>query len=210
MDKENVYIVLDSKKSISTNADIYIKDIAKVSSRDTNKQKKIGNIKIYKSKEDEDWDYINADAITDKVLEKHKDINVNMLGSPQILLEIKSLEKKTNGIQFLKVLAICIVLFLGSGISIISFHEDVNMGKSLEKIHYTITGEKKNKPLLMTIPYSIGIGVGVITFFSRIISKSRRRRKEPGPMEIELFLYNKDMEEYILNELIKDKTEDKT
>ena len=83
------------------------------------------------------------------------------------------------------------------------------MIKSIEKIYYTVTGEKKDKPLIMTIPYSIGLGVGVITFFSRIISKSKRRKKEPGPMEIELFLYNRDMEEYILNELVKDKEKNK-
>lgn len=39
-----------------------------------------------------------------------------------------------------------------------------------------------------------------MTFFTRVLSPSQRRRKEPGPMEIELYLYDKDMEESILND----------
>lgn len=209
MSKEEVYIILDTKKVIPTNDNVYVKDVAVVSCQDTNKQKKVENVKIYKGKNEEDWDYISADEITDKVAVKHKDVNINMLGSPEVLLEIKSFGDNRGIMQFLKVLLVCIIIFWGSGMAIINFHEDVNMVKSLEKVHYTITGEKKNKPLIMTIPYSIGIGIGVTTFFSRIISKSRRRRKEPGPMEIELFLYDQDMEQYILNELKKEKAEDK-
>lgn len=201
MSNENVYIALDNKKSVEIDKDIYIKDIAKVRANNPGLQKKIEDLRIYKSKRKEDWDYISADEIIQKIEEKHKDININMLGASEVLIEIKSLEDKTHLPQFLKVITVCIILFLGAAIAIINFHEDVNMQMSLEKIYYTVSGEKKDKPLIMTIPYSIGMGVGVAIFFSRIISKSERRRKEPGPMEIELFLYNKDMEQCILNEL---------
>ena len=210
MDNEIVYIILNNKKSISTNQDVYIKDIAKVSSNNPKTKKKLEDLKIYKGKKDEDWDYISSDIITEKISERYKDIDINIIGSSEILLEIKSLEGKSGLGQIVKVLAICIVLFLGSGIAIINFHEDVNMQKSIEKIYYTVTGEKKDKPLIMTIPYSIGLGVGVITFFTRVISKSDRRRKEPGPMEIELYLYNKDMEEYLLNELLEKEDKEKS
>lgn len=209
MENKNVYIVLENKKTIATNQNVYIKDITKVSSADAKTKQKVEDLKIYKSGKDEKWDYINANVLADKIGEKYKDLNVNILGSSEVLLEIKSIEEKSPVLQFLKVLAICIVLFLGSGIAIINFHEDVNMEKSIEKIYYTVAGEKKDKPKIITIPYSIGIGVGVITFFTRIISKSERRRKEPGPMEIELFLYNRDMEEYILNDLLSDEDKDK-
>lgn len=208
MSKEEVYIVLDTKKVIPINDNVYVKDVALVSCQDTNIQKKVENVKVYKGKAEEDWDFIGADEITDKVLAKHKDVNINMLGSPEVLLEIKSFGDNRGIMQFIKVLLVCIIIFWGAGMAIINFHEDVNMVKSIEKVYYTITGNKKSTPLIMTIPYSIGIGVGVITFFSRIISRSRRRRKEPGPMEIELFLYDQDMEQYILNELKKEKAED--
>lgn len=209
MENKDVYIVLKDKKTIATNGNAYIKDIAKVSAADNKTKQKVEDLKIYKSGKDEKWDYINANTLADKIGAKYEDLNINILGSSEVLLEIKSIEDKSPILQFLKILSICIILFLGSGIAIINFHEDVNMEKSIEKIYYTVTGEKKDKPKIMTIPYSIGIGVGVVTFFSRIISKSERRRKEPGPMEIELFLYNRDMEDYILNELLEDEDKNK-
>ena len=122
------------------------------------------------------------------------------------MFEIKSKEIGSKGFQIFKVVFVSIILFLGAGIAVINFHEDVNMSQSLEKIYYTFTGIKATNPLIMTIPYTIGVGLGVFTFFSRIISTSRRRRKQPGPMEIEQYLYDQDMEEYILNSLKNKKT----
>ncbi len=55
----------------------------------------------------------------------------------------------------------------------------------------------------MGIPYSIGIGIGVIAFFTKTFSSSKRRQKEPGPMQIELFGYDQDMEKQIMNEVKK-------
>ena len=74
----------------------------------------------------------------------------------------------------------------------------------MEVIYRTLSGKDNSNPLILSIPYSIGLGIGVITFFNRIISKSPRRKKEPGPMEIELYKYDQDMEEYIINDLKKE------
>lgn len=83
------------------------------------------------------------------------------------------------------------------------FHEDVNMTKTLEHLYFSLTGENKTNPLLMNIPYSLGLGVGMITFFTRNKSKSKRRRMEPGPMDLELYLYDLDMEDFIMNDIKK-------
>lgn len=69
------------------------------------------------------------------------------------------------------------IIFFGAGIAIVNFYEDVNMIASLSKIYYTFTGIKDNKPLILTIPYSIGLGIGVMTFFNRVLSSSKRRKK---------------------------------
>ena len=96
-------------------------------------------------------------------------------------------------------------MFFGASIAIINFHEDVNTRASLEKIYFTFTGVEKKNPLIMGIPYSIGIGAGMATFFSRIWTSSKRRKKEPGPMEVELFIYDDEVEQYVTSELQKNK-----
>ncbi|WP_343231679.1 stage V sporulation protein AA [Tissierella simiarum] len=201
---EQVYIMLDKKFAVDTNTHVFIKDIGEVYCQNKVLKKNIEELRILNGKEEEDWEFITSIDVTNKIIEYYQNVDVNMIGADEVLLEIKSQEKEKPFLEFLKIAFVCIILFFGACLAIINFHEDVNMKVSLEKLYYTFTGKKDKNPLIMVIPYSIGIGVGMLTFFNRIFSFSRRRRKEPGPMEIELYLYDKDMEEHIMNELKKD------
>ena len=125
------------------------------------------------------------------------------MGATEVILEIKSKEKENKIFELTKTAFVCILLFFGAAMGIMYFHEDVSMSKTLDKLYFTFTGIKKKNPLIMTIPYSFGLGIGMVTFFKRVMSRSIRRRKEPGPLDIETYLYDKDMDEYVLNEMVK-------
>lgn len=204
MDKEKVYIKLNKKAIIDIDDSVYTRDLGEVFCSKPELQKNIEKVKIKKGSADEDWGFATSILVTEKVLGKYPNIDLEILGEAEVLLEFKSQEKKSQFMQFFKVVLVCIILFFGSGFAIVNFHEDVDIAKSIKKLYFTFTGIKKDNPLIMTIPYSIGIGVGVITFFNRIFSSSKRRRMEPGPMEIELFLYDQDMENVISNEVRND------
>ncbi len=201
MNKVKVFIDLNKKITIDVDTKVRLKKIGEVFCQDINIQTQLENLVIYKSKSEEDWDYISTIDVANKLLEFNPNLDPIILGAQETMFEIKSKEVGSKGFQIIKVAFVSIILFFGAGIAVVNFHEDVNMSESLTKLYYTFTGIKAINPLVMTIPYTIGVGLGVFTFFSRIISFSRRRRKQPGPMEIEQYLYDQDMEEYILNSL---------
>lgn len=203
MDKEQVYIIINKKAAIEPEKDILIKDLGEVYCSNPYIKKATENIIVHTKKGKEDWDYLTATDIAEKVLKEFPSIDLSLLGKVEILIEYKSQQKERPFFEFIKVTLVCLILFFGASIAIVNFHVDVNAKESLEKLYFTFTGVKKSTPLLMTIPYSIGIGVGVLLFFTRVFSFSERRKKEPGPMEIELFLYDEDMEKHILNETKK-------
>lgn len=203
MSKEDVFVQLEKKYTVDVNEDIFIKDLGKVYCHREDIKKKIEEVKVKKGNKEEDWTYIKSADVVEKILEDDSQLNVIMLGEPEVLIEIKSRAKDNTVFQFVKVLFICILLFFGAGIAIVNFYEDVNMVASINKIYYTFTGKNELKPLVMTIPYSLGLGVGVMIFFNRVLSSSERRKKEPGPMELELYMYDSDMEDYILNDIKK-------
>lgn len=200
MAKEKVYLLINSKATVSPDKLVYLKDIGEVYCTNENLKRDIENIRVGEKHNKEDWGYMNAIEISRKVLIKYPNIDLELIGETEVLIEYKSKEEKKPLWEFIKVAFVCAVLFFGAGLAIINFHEDVNTSKTMKELYYTFTGEKKDNPLLLVIPYSLGIGVGVMTFFTRVMSPSQRRRKEPGPMEIELYLYDKDMEESILND----------
>jgi stage V sporulation protein AA len=206
MNKVKVYIDLNKKITVNTDTKVKIKEVGEVFCEDEKILSQVENLVIYKSKGEEDWDYITTIDIANTLLKFNPNLDPIILGAQETMFEIKSKEIGSKGFQIFKVVFVSIILFFGAGIAVINFHEDVNMSQSLEKIYYTFTGIEATNPLAMTIPYTVGVGLGVFTFFSRIISTSRRRRKQPGPMEIEQYLYDQDMEEYILNSLKNKKT----
>ena len=80
--------------------------------------------------------------------------------------------------------------------AIMNFHDDVSMQSVHQKIYTIITGKKKTKPLLFQIPYSIGLGVGMIFFFNHVFKK--RMNEEPSPLEVEMFNYQMDLDQYVI------------
>ncbi|GFN35928.1 stage V sporulation protein AA [Tepidimicrobium xylanilyticum] len=200
---EQVYINLDRKYTTDLNTHVYVEDIGKVYCNDERIKKRVEKIRVYDGKDEEMYDYISSNKIITKILESIDNIDVTILGGPDVLLEIKDKEDSNGIYVFLKTAFIMLVLFFGAGAALINFYEDVNMKSSVEKIYYFITGVKKENPLIMTIPLSFGIGLGMFAFFSRVSSLSKRRKQEPGPLELELYLYDKDLEDYILDDLKK-------
>jgi stage V sporulation protein AA len=63
-------------------------------------------------------------------------------------------------------------------------------------LYTIITGVKEPKPFLFQIPYSIGLGLGMILFFNHVFQK--RINEEPSPLEVEMFNYQQDLDNYVI------------
>lgn len=205
MSNVKVYVEIKKKVVIDVGSKVIVKDVADVFSISKDVMKKVEDIKVGNGSEYENWGYYGAVDIAKRILEKYPDLDLDVLGSDEVIIEFKSQEEKRPFWEMLKVISVCILIFFGATIAIINFHEDVDTRSSLEKIYFTFTGVEEENPLIMGIPYSIGIGVGMATFFSRIWTSSKRRKKEPGPMEVELFVYDDEVEQYVTSELRKSK-----
>lgn len=205
-----VFIILKDKVAIDVSNPLYISDVSLVYSNNESLLKNIEKLRIYNGLEYEDWDYIDANKIRSKILEKHREIYLDISGATEIKIEIKSKEEKKPFLKIFKIFVVSLIMFFGAGLSIIYFHEDVNMVNALDRLYFMFTGIDNQNTYAMNIPYSIGLGVGMIGFFKRVSGKSasRRRRKEPGPMDLELLQYDNQVEEYILAEMKKTKEDD--
>lgn len=204
MSNTKTYILIKEKAVIGTNSRITLKEIADIYCKEESIKNKLENVTLLKTKDEEDWIKISSIFIIEKLGKKFPDLDIEIIGENEVLIEIKDRVNKSSLLNVIKVSFIFILLFLGSGITITNFHTDVDMEKTMEIIYRTLSGKKNSNPLILVIPYSIGLGIGVITFFNRIITRNPRRKREPGPMEIEHYNYDKDMEEYILNDLNKE------
>jgi stage V sporulation protein AA len=62
-------------------------------------------------------------------------------------------------------------------------------------------GEEKDNPLIIEIPYSIGLAAGIIVFFNHFLG--HKITDDPTPIEVEMTEYDKEVTDTILNSIEK-------
>lgn len=191
--ENTVYLRMYHKIRVNPEKVLYVKDLAQVIA-DENNCKKILNIPVYKvSKKDRNFVVIDAMQVINKISQVMKGVNVQTLGPAESIVEIVFQKKRVSAPFFI---LIWLLLFLGAALTIIYFHEDVSMGAAQRRIYKMITGIEDEHPLLFQIPYSIGLGAGMILFFNHFFRK--RINEEPSPMEVEMFNYQQDLDRYVI------------
>jgi stage V sporulation protein AA len=136
--------------------------------------------------EDNDRVVIDVLEVINKIQVDFPQHDVQLIGPAQTIIEVMIERKK---VPFILFILVWILLFIGAAMAIMNFHEDVSMGYVQQRISYMITGINSNSPLWFQIPYSIGIGLGMILFFNHVFKK--RFNEEPSPMEWNCLITNK-------------------
>ena len=102
MDKEQVYINLETKYSIDLDTHVYVKDIGEVYCSNDTIKKNVENTRVYNGKSEEAYDYISGTEITTKILDSINNIDVTIIGGPDVLLEIKGQEDSKDILNILR------------------------------------------------------------------------------------------------------------
>ena len=123
----------------------------------------------------------------------HPELDVRHVGPAQTIIELEVRRRIPSAVW---VAMIWFLLFVGSGLALMNFHTDVSMKAVHQRLHYLVTGKHEERPLILQIPYSLGIGIGMILFFNHLFK--RRFNDEPSPLELEMFLYQENLNQYVI------------
>lgn len=145
---------------------------------------------------DEQVVLVDMMLIVREVKERFPQLEIEYFGEPHVLVEWTR-EEKVRQRQLLFPF-ILILLFIGSGLTIMNFHADVSMLAVHRKLYTLITGAEDPHPLILQIPYSFGLGAGMMLFFNRVFKK--KLNEEPDPLEVEMFLYQENVRHYMVTE----------
>lgn len=199
-----IYIKPYKKTTIYKKKEILISDIAEVAAPST-LGISVEDIVVMKVDDDKKQNYhISIIDIINVINNQYPDIDIENLGEQDIIVEYSPNKEKENFIvTFLKVLSICLILFSGGGIAIMTFHTDSALPDVLKQLYEVFTGIKTDKPYWIQVPYSIGIAVGIIIFFNHFSSK--KITEEPTPIEVEMDTYEDSVEDCIINSILDKK-----
>lgn len=188
-----MYIRLRYRVQVKPNQKVFLKDIAQFLVH-PRIEGSLGNFLVHEvTPEDQHLVVIDIMKVIHMIKEDFLEMEVESIGPTQSIIEIIHPRKSPT---LLLVGFVWLLLFVGSGLAIMNFHEDVSMLEVHQKIYKMITGEVEEHPLVLQIPYSIGIGIGMILFFNQLFKK--RLNEEPSPLEVEMFLYQQNLDQYVV------------
>lgn len=172
---------------------IYLDDIAQIIAPET-VIPKLKKLKVHQiSVHDRNIVIIDVMKVIRLISNLIENADVQTIGPAQTIIEVM-LKKKQMSLPFF--ILIWFLLFFGSAMAIMNFHDDVSMRSVQEKLYKIITGMEDSKPWIFQIPYSIGLGLGMILFFNHVFQK--RINEEPSPLEVEMFNYQMDLDNYVI------------
>ncbi|MNZ72595.1 Stage V sporulation protein AA [compost metagenome] len=166
-------------------------------------ERQLDQIVLYKhNKTDGNRFVIDLLQIVKCIREHIPDLTIEAYGDPQVLVMVADNPVKP---RVLVLILAWLLLFFGSGLAIMNFHTDVSMKEVHIRIVELITGKRTEHPLWFQIPYSFGIGIGMVLFFNHLFRK--RFNDEPNPLEVELYMYQENVNAYVIADEMRKKTD---
>lgn len=181
-----------NRLKVSPTYEVKLGDVAQLAG-DSSVVELLQNEIVYKiTAHDKTHVVIDVMKVIEIIQQKASHLQINLLGSGQTLVEI--IYEKEDTPNFFGL--VWLLLFIGAALAIIYFHEDVSMQQVHQRLYYMITGEFNAQPLLFQIPYSLGLGLGMVLFFNHVFQK--RINEEPSPLEVEMFQYQQSLDQYVI------------
>ena len=107
--------------------------------------------------------------------------------------------------HILKTSQVVLISFMGAAFSIMAFNNDVGVTKMFSQIYELVTGIKSDGFTVLEFTYSIGIAIGILTFFNHF--GKRRFSVDPTPIEVEMRLYENDLQTTLIENISRKEQE---
>lgn len=200
----DIYIKPEQKVQIVKEKLIFLRDVAEVHA-EKKIQQKVERLPVFQIKSDEEKNYlISVLDLVQVISSAFPGATVSNLGAEDILLEYLPEPKKEN--RFLlygKILFVSAVLFCGAATTIMCFHSDTQLPLIFRNYYYLFYGENRDLPLILVLPYSIGLLAGILIFFNHFSIAAIS--KDPTPIEVEMTTYENETITSMIEQLNQEK-----
>ncbi len=196
MAQTTVYVKAERNTQMQAD-DLFLKDIASLYCDDKTVLARVKAIRLHTFHEEgQKRFYISMAEVVKRIKETVSNVEVESIGEPDMIAERVYVEKKKGAVEALKILLVSLVCFFGASFTIMAFHNDIGIVDVFAKYYELVMGEASDGFTVLEVSYSIGLSAGIIVFFNHI--GARRLTKDPTPIEVEMSLYEEDVEKALI------------
>ena len=217
MASESVTVYLKGDRNVEvTKRDVTLGDILEIECADKLLQSKIRVLKILRIREEKEQRFvISLLKIIDLIHEQYPKVEIQNLGESDVIVTYENQKTPPMIWHLLKTAVVTVIIFCGSAFSIMAFNNDVDVSKLFGQIYELVIGKESNGFTILEIMYSVGLVVGILIFFNHFGKKrftvdpfgGKRITKDPTPMEVQMRLYENDIQTTLVEDAARRKDE---
>ncbi|MDE5587920.1 MAG: stage V sporulation protein AA [Acetatifactor sp.] len=196
MQNKTVYLKCERNVEVQSQ-DVFMSDIGTIRCSDGVLSAKIKALKVHHFAADSPRRCVISTLKLVELMENEcRDISVQIVGEPDVLVEWISVNKHKGWQQWLRAALVCFVSFFGTAFTIMAYHNDVGINEVFTLL-YTIVMNREPQGLnILEVSYSIGLAAGIILFFNHV--GGRRLTKDPTPIEVSIRNYEEDVDKALI------------
>ncbi|PKM95528.1 MAG: hypothetical protein CVU84_05530 [Firmicutes bacterium HGW-Firmicutes-1] len=205
---DHIYLKAVKKATIISKKVVFVEDVAELQGSIVLIEE-IKKIKLFTIPEDTSKNYlISVMDIIEAIHKKNNQVIIHSLGEKDTIISYKkNQEKEKKLLTLFKIGFVGAVLITGSAVAIMAFHTDTQLPKVFTEFYDMFLGSNSLQPYLIEIPYSIGLAVGISVFFNHF--SKIKFTNDPTPIEVELKLYENQVDDSIIETLKEEKEGEK-
>ncbi len=191
MQRETLYLKMERNVEI-LKEDVRIADLGKTWCRDGALLSRIRTQKVTElGPGEQSRKVVSVMRLIALLQEEFPDLEVESVGEAETVVELVRTEREKGAWQAAKICFVSCICFFGAAFTIIAFHNDIGIIRVFDRIYETVAGRVSDGVTVLEISYSVGLAVGIITFFNHI--GGRRITKDPTPIEVEMRVYEEQV-----------------
>lgn len=181
------------------NRDVTLGDLVTMECGQQNIVSKLKTIKVMKIPDQGQHRFvISILKIIECIHKEYPNLEIQNLGSPDLIVTYEEQQKKNKLWQGCKVVLITLITFVGAAFAIMTFNNDSGTTELFAKIYELFIGEPKTGFTILELTYSIGLVIGILVFFNHF--GKRRFSVDPTPIEVEMRLYENDIQMTLISD----------
>ena len=194
MASENKILYIKGDRDVEvTKPDVTLGDLLSMECTDKLMLAKINTLKIIRFKKSgRQRCVVSVLKIIACIHEKFPEADVQNLGETDIIVTYEDQKTPALAWHIIKTVFVAAVTFFGAAFSIMAFNNDVDVTKLFGQIYELVTGQEAGGFTILEIAYSVGVTAGILIFFNHFGKK--RFTVDPTPMEIQMRLYENDIQ----------------
>ena len=199
MASENKILYIKGSRDVEvTKPDVTLGDLLSMESTDKLMLAKVRTLKIVRFKKSgRQRCVVSLLKIIACIHGEFPQADIQNLGETDIIVTYEDQKTPAFAWHIIKTVFVAAVTFFGAAFSIMAFNNDVDVTKLFGQIYELMTGQETNGYTVLEIAYSVGVTAGILIFFNHFGKK--RFTVDPTPMEIQMRLYENDIQTTLID-----------